>query len=677
MAILDAANISQYRFKSAGLDEQTFKVVSFNGVEEISQLFQFGLYLVSRDPQIPFENVVDKPATLTMMRAGRPTYIHGLVQHFEQAGKTKEFVVYRAVLTPRLWRLTRYHQSRIFQHASVKDIIIKVLKDAGFKDTDYHFDLKNPPPPREYCVQYDETDLAFISRLMEFEGISYFFKHGSEREQLVMVNHKKGFKNITGKRKIRFQEPTGEVLAVETVRRFICSERIVTGKVVLKDYNYETPEDPLVVEQPVGNNMPGMYYEFGPHYKDTGGGKRLAQVRSEEIECQRRVLTGQSDCVGFRSGGIFTLAYHYRSDFNERYLLTHVKHEGQQQLALGLEGVSEQEALSLGLGTLDENGLSRDVPTYSNTFTCIPASVAYRPPRRTPVPRVSGVMTARMETLRPDDDYAYLDNQGRYHAKMTFDRGPETNGEATKPIRMSQPYSGSIKGTYYGIHFPNHRDTEMLWACINGDIDRPIALGTVPNMTHQSPSTAANKPQNVIRTWALNELTFDDEKKNEEIYMHATKDHRVRVKNNESITVDNDQTIWVKHDRTKTVGNDEKNTIHQNRTTDIEEGDETLTVQTGDRTVTVDKGNDAHTVEQDRSVLVRSGDDFLHVLSGLKFDQIRGPYKIVVEEDRFEIICGHSSLTLYKNGKIEIFGNQIDMVASGPITINGSVVDIN
>ena len=549
-----AANAARFSFSTAQLAEGKLSVVSFVGHEAISQPFRFELDLLSRDPSVPFSDLVDQPATLLMTGATSARPVHGVVAHFEQGGKVGDYFGYRAVLVPRLWRLSLTHQSRIFQEMSVPDIVERVLKDAGLSPNDFEFQLSGSYPPREYCTQYQETDLAFVSRLLEHEGLCYYFKQEDNREVLIVTDDRSHHPPIEGDDVVTYRTMAGMAQPhEETVQEFVFREHLVTGKVILKDYNYRTPEDDLRAESQISDELPGTYYEYGPHYQDAAEGKRLARVRNEEIECRRRVAQGEGTCARLSAGHVFTLDQHYRLDLNHGYLVTEVRHYGSQRGLVSMQAGGDTE------------------PPYRNAFTCIPASVPFRPPRITPEPRLPGVMTAKIDSA--GGDYAHLDEQGRYRARMDFDQSGTGEGGATLPIPMKQAYSGSD----YGIHFPNHADTDMLWACLNGDPDRPFALGTVPNPSQKSPSTSYNPEQNVIRTWGLNELTFDDKQGAENIYMLATKDHTVEVTNDETITVGHDQSLSVSNNqeisvgvnRDKTIGSNQSETVGANKTINV------------------------------------------------------------------------------------------------------------
>ncbi|MCP4713122.1 MAG: hypothetical protein GY869_31210, partial [Planctomycetes bacterium] len=290
-------------------------------------------------------------------------------------------------------------------------------------------------------------------------------------------------------------------------------------------------------------------------------------------------MTGDTNCMGLCSGFLFELENHYRSDFNNEYLITRVEHEGSQGAGF---------ATTIG----DTSG-----HTYSNIVTCIPNNgTPYRPPRLTPKPNVPGIMTARNETA--GGDYAYLDEDGSYRTKMHFDRLEQDPATHSRPIRMAQPYSGPG----YGIHFPNHADTEMVWACVNGDPDRPLALSTAPNPSNTSPSLAANNFQNIIRSMGQNELRFDDTIGDEEVYMNATYDTRINTNNDKDQTTGNNETLTIGNDRTKTIGNDETNTIKHDRTTTIHNNE---TQHVGNNRTRTVGNNEKITIDSNRDKIVK------------------------------------------------------------------------
>lgn len=501
-----SASEAQFWFEVGGQPEDTFQLVDFYGVETVSQLFRFELNLVSPiDNDLDLPEFLNQPAKLIMLREDEHKELHGILSDLEEVGRSKDFAHYHCVLVPRLWKLSLFYQSRVFQNKSVPDIISDVLKGAGLGGNDFKLQLKRSYAPREYCAQYRETDLNFISRLMEYEGIYYFFDHSDGKDVVVIVDDNSADPKINPPDEIKSYVGEGfETEEEEVVSELTWHERVVTGKVVLKDYNYRTPETNMSAESQLDRNSPGLYYEYGDHFKSASQGEALAKIRNQEIESARRVIAGGSDCRGFHAGFKFTLARHYRDALNGDYLLTQVSHFGGQAGGIGVSGGAG------GAGT-----------TYRNEFSCIPADVQYRPPRITPEPRIPGIMTARVESA--GGEYAYLDEEGRYRVKMPFDLSSAGSGKASRAIRLAQPYSGAG----YGMHFPVHAGAELVWACVDGNVDRPLGLSTIPNPSRSSPVAAKNKSQNVVRTAAGNEFLMEDLKGETLISLKTTDAHNI------------------------------------------------------------------------------------------------------------------------------------------------------
>ena len=521
------ADVSQFQFAVADLPEDTFQVTRFAGREAVSEPFRFELDLVSGQTDVDFSSVLGAQATFTRMReTGEAEPVHGVVASVYQAGRSADQTRYRAVLVPRLWRLGLGQQSRVFQDVELEDVVRAVLEGAGLAGADVEVNLSDPPPRREYVVQYNESDLAFLQRQLEHAGAWYTFRHDQAgRDVVVITDDRQSFAPIADPA-VPYREGAGfGRSAAEAVERFSVREQLGVDAVRVRDYNYRTPETGLEAEAPVGDASDEAAgeaggavreaYAWGDHHKAPEEGKRLAKVRAEEAAARRRQAEGSGDCAAFRAGRTFTLTDHYRPDLDGDYLLAEVLHAGTQGASMGpgaavdgFPGTPDPDAALLArLGPLVETDAAGDgapATVYANWFTALPAAVPFRPARVTPRPQVSGVMTARVESA--GGPYAYLDDDGRYRARMPFDPSAGPEGTATRPIRMAQPYSGPG----YGIHFPNHAGTELVFACVDGDPDRPLALGTVPNPSQHSPAVAQNRMQNVVRTFAGSELVMDD-----------------------------------------------------------------------------------------------------------------------------------------------------------------------
>lgn len=486
---MEIHHVVRHGFTCSALPDDTFRVAEFTGVEAVSQTFEFEVELVSHDADIDFEDVIDKPATLTVARGDDgEAEISGIVADFIQSyqieGKNGYKYLYRVVLVPRLWRLSLSTQSRIFQDLTVRDIVSGVLDEAG---VDHEWNLSESYEPREYTTQYKETDLDFVQRLLEFEGIRYYFRHEGGRETLVLSDDASDAPDIEGDPSLVYTSRGAP--QTDAVLGFTARRRLVTGTAETKDYNYRTPGTELYSKSAIETTAAtGVASDSMTHTMTQGRTKSLTVVRNEELESGRLVMTGTSNCFQLRTGFRFDLESHFRSDLNQSYLVTRVVHRG-----------SEADVLGAGAGSDRESG-------YRNEFTCVPASVPYRPPRITPVPKLPGVLTAKVESA--GGEYAPIDDQGRYRVRFPFDLGKEGAAQATKPVRLAQPYSGPE----YGQHFPVHKDAEMVVACVDGNVDRIIGLSTVPNPAQASPVTSENQTENTIRTAAENHIVLDDRK---------------------------------------------------------------------------------------------------------------------------------------------------------------------
>jgi len=495
-------NQPNYELHFSGLPDGTVRVLAFEGEECISKLFRYGIELLSYEPELDPSDILNKKAVFIMNRGDEdPVKIHGIISRFEQRGRTPRYVSYYAELVPKMWRLGLTQANEVYQKMDIQNLVTQVFRDSGLSGQDYSFDLNEPYPENEYIIQYRETHFDFVNRRLEHVGCFYFFDHRDDNDKIVVGDSNDTFPAIEQSEDILYNPNRDPLSDRETITDLTFRAKVVTGLVRLKDYNYRFPSRDLTVESQIDSDAPGVFYEYGDHYKDTNEGEFLAKMRNEEILTGSQVFHGTSDCRLFRAGFKFKMGKHYRDDWNEKeYLITKVTMRGTQR---GLFAV---------LPTAKEI-----LPTFENSFEAVDAQVKFRPPRITPVPRVPGIMTAKMES-GAGDEYAFVDDEGRYKAKLFFDMSDKANGEASRPIRMASPYSGPG----YGFHFPNHADTEMVWACINGDVDRPVALGTIPNPSQASPVTATNKSQSVIRTAAGNEIILDDKTNESQIGIQTT-----------------------------------------------------------------------------------------------------------------------------------------------------------
>ena len=491
-----------FTFVSKALSEETFEVVKFDGRQAISQPYEFNVTLSASDPDIDLKAVLRNAATLTISHGGETVPIHGVPAAFEQLHEANQRIFYRAVLVPRLWYLGLYRENRLFLNKTVPQILEEVLKEAGLTSEDYELKLTHNYSAWEYVCQYSESNLEFISRWMEREGIYYFFKQTQNGEKLVVTDNSSVHEDVPGLSMLSYRPAAGLVPEEdEVVTGFVCRQQVLPKKIILKDYNYRKPTLDVRAEADVDPNGREEVYIYGEHFKDPSQGKELASIRAGELLCRETMYYGQATSPQLTPGFFFELAGHYRGSCNRKFLITEVEHNG---LATGV--------LLAGLG--DEERDSQ--PGYSNSFVCIPSSTQFRPERKTPRPRISGMMNAVIDAAG-DGSTAELDDQGRYKVILPFDLSGRKGGKASRWVRMAQPYSGAD----YGMHFPLHKGAEVLLTFIDGDIDRPIISAAVPNPHTQSPVTNANQTKSIIRDNFGNEIIMDATPGDEHIRLHS------------------------------------------------------------------------------------------------------------------------------------------------------------
>jgi type VI secretion system secreted protein VgrG len=519
------ANEAQFLFYCGNLKAETFHVADFRGRDCVSSPYDFSITLTSPSPDIRPDDVINKQATLYVYRDGEYFPYSGVVCEFRFVDRSTDFSTYSVRLVPRLWLLSLNVQTRVFQKTSVDKIVKKVLDDANL--TNYcTMDLGGPYPQREYVVQYQESDLNFISRLMERAGIWYFFKEsplvpeevdGVGVEAMVVSDKPGSFEYVSGESTILFRSHSGLDEGVdqeekEDVFRVAYDRRVVAKNVRLKNYNYRAPEVDVSGSAAIGTGDTGEVYAYGGQYRNTDEARKAADVAAGQISTGQTTVHGSGRCRGFRAGRRFTLTEHFRSDCNDKYLICEVTHTGAHGAPRGGQGVF----------------------TYTNEFVAIPSSQvnAFRPAARSRVPRIHGVVTAPIEAN--GSAYAALDDMGRYKVRMPFDLSGSRNYEGSKYVRLAQPYSGSN----YGVHFPSHEGAEMVLACIDGDPDKPIGVGTVPNANTVSPVVGSNKEQSVIKTAGNNEIVLDDTDGKQKMHLTTSAKHTISMDDeNRSVTV--------------------------------------------------------------------------------------------------------------------------------------------
>ncbi|CAM2178098.1 type VI secretion system secreted protein VgrG [Paraburkholderia sacchari] len=498
----------RFAFSSEAFGADKFSVVEMEGFESISQPFRFVLTLVSDDASIDFDAMLSHPATFEIYgpEGEIRTPRHGILAEFEQLHRVDGYVFYRAVLVPRLWRLSLFRISEVYLgEQSIVDTLRTVLENGRLNSADYEFRLTGTYRPRSFVCQYQETYLDFLSRWMEKEGIYYYFDHSGSTEKLVIVDDKVMLDAQALPVSYRPDDSLDTGVAADSVRDFVCRQRPLPHEVVLQDYNYRKAALQLKARATVSDSGIGEVVLYGENFRTQDEGQRYAKLRAQEIVCASKVFSGEGTAMGLRAGYFCTLSHHYRDDFNGEYLVTEVHHQG-----------SQAGALLSGVATPYSDGARGGEIAYRNSFRAIPAATQFRPERVTAKPRVAGTMNATIDG-EGDGQYAELDEFGQYKVQLPFDVTDKNPNKGSARLRMATPYAG----TDHGMHFPLHKDAEVLLSFIDGDPDQPVIVGSLPNSENPSMVTQDIAQANRISTAGGNQLYMGDGEGKEVIWLHS------------------------------------------------------------------------------------------------------------------------------------------------------------
>jgi type VI secretion system secreted protein VgrG len=513
--------------------------------ETLGRLFNYQVELLSEDDTISFDDLLGKQVDIELgVTHGDIRTFNAFVSRFTQVGVRGDLFHYQAQLHPWPWFLTLTSDCRVYQNLTVPQICTEIFTDNGFSD--YDLRLSNSYEPREYCVQFRETDFTFISRLMEEEGIYYYFEHTPGKHILVLCDNYSSHDPLSGVSVLPFQpDPgTGGQRGKDIVCRWSMSKSVQSGCYAHTDYDFKKPRAELLATSPMPRNHPHADYELFDYpgkYEEINEGEGSALHRIEEVQAQHEQLEGEGDIRHLNVGRLFTLAGHPRSDQNREYLITETKVELQADPYLGGNLVSLGE-------------------TYRCEFTCIPSKERYRSPRKTPKPRVQGPQTAVVVGTQGEE--IYTDEFGRVKVQFHWDRYGELNENSSCWVRVAQPWAGKNWGA---IHIPRIGQ-EVIVEFLDGDPDRPIITGRVYNAEQMPPwSLPKNKTQSGILSRSTkggsntnaNAIRFEDKKGEEQLWLHAEKDQLSEV--------EHDETKWVGNDRTKTVDANETGKIGVNQ----------------------------------------------------------------------------------------------------------------
>ena len=561
-------------------------VLLFHGMharEELGRLSEYDVSLLSEQPDIDVDAILGKNVTVHLsLPDDSERHFNGYVTRFSQGGRLGRYFRYHARLSAWPWFLTRTADCRIFQEMKVPDILRQVFDDHSMADV--AFELTSTYRKWTYCVQYRETDFNFVSRLMEQEGIYFYFRHDDGKHTMVLTDSTAKHVPAAGYETLLFIPPGTNVRAeFEHVSAWDFSREVQPGVYVHDDYDLERPSVELKTRKTISRSFtPSDYevYDYPGHYVQSAHGDQYATVRIEEFGAQFELARAWTNARGVSVGALFNLDQYPRDDQNREHLVVASSYDLEFS---GYEGMPDSGGSACRC-----------------SFSAMPSSQQFRPRRLTPKPFVQGPQTAIV--VGPAGDEIFTDKYGRVKVQFHWDRRGRKDENSSCWIRVSHPWAG--KG--WGAVATPRIGQEVIVDFLEGDPDQPIITGRVYNAEQMPPyDLPANKTQTGMKSRSstgggaanFNEIRFEDKMGSEQLFIHAEK--------NQDIEVENDETHWVGHDRTKTIDHDEKTHVKHDRT-EVVDNNETITVK-GNRTEKVVK-NESVTVVLNRDVTVNKSE---------------------------------------------------------------------
>lgn len=587
------------------------------GGEELGRLFNYELQLTSLDANIDLNQLLGKPMSVGLQLAdGGERHFHGIVARCSQNIDQGQFASYQVTLRPWLWLLSRTSDCRIFQNLSIPQIIKQVFRDLGFSD--FEDALSRPYREWEYCVQYRETSFDFVSRLMEQEGIYYFFRHEQDRHVLVLADAYGAHTTVPGYASIPYYPKDEQQRERDHMHNWHLAQEVQPGSLELNDYDFQRPSASIDVRSAMPRpHTAGDYplYDYPGTYVQSEDGEHYARTRIEALQTLHEQIEFSGNARGLGSGHLFSLTGFSRQDQNREYLIVSCRY------------YIVQESLESGGGS----GSAQ----FESSLTCIDAQQSFRPLASTHRPIVKGPQTALV--VGPKGEEIWTDQYGRVKVHFYWDRHDQSNENSSCWIRVSQSWAGKNWGS---MQIPRIGQ-EVIVSFLEGDPDRPIITGRVYNAEQTVPyDLPENATQSGMKSRSskggtpanFNEIRMEDKKGLEQLYIHAER--------NQDIVVEVDESHSVGHDRNKSIGHNETVTIGNNRLRIVKQED---ILSVGQR----------------------------------KTDSISQSYVIEVGEN-LRLVCGESILELNASGQINLTGVQISFYASGDAEFNtGGVLHLN
>jgi type VI secretion system secreted protein VgrG len=627
------------------LGEDVLLLISFSGTEQLGRLFEYKLELASEDYEIKPESIVGQNVSIRLNLGDSGTrYFNGYVNHFTQLKASGQLARYRATVVPWFWFLTRVADCRIFQEKTVPEIIEQIFRDRGF--TDFENGLSGTYYPWEYCVQYRETDFNFISRLMEQEGIYYFFRHENGKHLLVLADSVSAHEFYTDFDQLEYHPAERGTTTEECILDWIVETHLQPCSFALNDFDFKNPKGDLQARTTVNREHSAAdfeIYDYPGQYTETGHGEEYTKKRIEELQAQYEVATADSESRGICPGCIFNLIAHPRDDQNDEYLITSANYtiRGDDIFSIGATG---SECV------------------FFCSFTAIKCSQPFRSPRTTPKPKVSGPQTAIV--VGPSKEEIYTDKYGRVKVKFHWDRYSNADENSSCWIRVAQVWAGKNWGAIYTPRIGQ----EVIVDFLEGNPDKPIITGRVYNDQIMPPyELPGNKTISTLKSNSskdgegFNEIRFEDKKGEEQIFIHGEKNLDIRVKNDRFETVSRNRHLHVEQDKFEHVDNNRSEEVDADHKEKIGK----------DRHLEV-KGKEAKQVGGSLSLTVKG--DMIEIFKADHSEQTTGDCYLKAKN---VVIEGMQNITLSVGGSyIAIESGTIEINTAGQLKIDGAQVQV-
>ncbi|HHQ4308442.1 TPA: type VI secretion system tip protein TssI/VgrG [Serratia fonticola] len=539
---MDASGL-RFTLSVGELPLKTFVVAGFTLHEQFSTLFTLELEVASASPSVEFRSILDNTATLTIWRETEvQRIVNGIVTSVEQGDTGLHQTRYRLSVRPALWRAGLRQNSRIFQQQGFLQILETLMKENNI--IDYAHAFRYPHAAREFCVQYNESDLDFLHRMAAEEGVYYFFEHENGKHTVVfaddniIVNDGPTLPYYPNQQQTSLDEPC--------ITAFKRRESLRPSEVLLKDYTFKNPEWAAeyrdYARDDEHQSTQYLHYDYPGRYKNTGpSGEKFSQWRIQALRNDAHQGEGTSNCPALQPGVRFTLENHPLDTLNTSWQITQAIHTGQQPQAL--------ETVSGGQGT-----------TLTSQFAFIPNNQTWRP-LSLPKPRIDGAQIAIV--TGPPSEEIYCDPYGRVKVRFLWDRSGKTDDTSSCWVRVSQPWAG----TRWGMSAIPRVGHEVIVEFLNGDPDQPVIIGRTYHASNLPPGKLpGTKTQMSIRSKThkgdgFNELRFEDEKDSEEVFIHAQKNLAFKVLNSQDAQIGYNRTTQIGHDDELAIAHDRKVTV--------------------------------------------------------------------------------------------------------------------